>query len=56
MFRSKLKSLFDPDQKWVRIALIILGVVVLVAILAVVGSMLLPDGNCLHRSRSVKHR
>lgn len=43
MFRSKLKSMFDPDRKWVKIALIILGVVVLVAILAVAGSMLLPD-------------
>ena len=43
MFKSKLKSLFDPKQKWVRIALIVLGVVVLIAILALAGSMFLPD-------------
>ena len=44
MLKSKLKSLFDPGRKWVRVALIVLGVVVLVAILALLGSMLLPDG------------
>jgi len=42
MFKSKLKSLFDPAHKWVKFALVILLVVLLVAILAVIGSMVLP--------------
>lgn len=43
MFKSKLKSLFDPAHKWVKIALVALLVVLLVAILAVIGSMVLPQ-------------
>jgi len=43
MLKSKLKSLFHPHKKWVRIALIVLGVIVLIAILALAGSMFLPD-------------
>jgi murein DD-endopeptidase MepM/ murein hydrolase activator NlpD len=44
MFKSKLKSLFSLERKWMKFALIGLGVIVLVAILALLGSMLLPDG------------
>jgi len=44
MFKSKLKSLFSLERKWMKLALIGLGVIVLVAILALLGSMLLPDG------------
>ena len=44
MFKSKLKSLFSLERKWVKIALIVLGVIVLLAILALLGSMLLPEG------------
>ena len=43
MFRSKLKSLFNPDRMWVKVTLLVFALVVLVAILAVAGSMLMPD-------------
>jgi len=42
MFKSKLKSLFDPAHKCVKFALVVLLVILLVAILAVIGSMVLP--------------
>ena len=45
MLKSKLKSFFDPSKKWVKILLITLGVVVLIAILAVIGSLVLPDAD-----------
>lgn len=43
MLKSKLKSIFNPDRKWVKITLIILAVVLLVAVLAIARSLFLPD-------------
>jgi murein DD-endopeptidase MepM/ murein hydrolase activator NlpD len=44
MFKSKLKSLFNLEAKWVKLGLIGLGIIILLAILALLGSMRLQDG------------